>query len=91
MDQQVKLSGEPQARDANRPCALGQAWTCTVQCEEGTRAPVERLFGAPGAEVCVVAACACAPRVAPTPEGIADPTLPLALVVFGLRHLVLGR
>lgn len=72
------------------PCNSGQAWTCTVQCEPGTRAPIERLFGAAGVEACVVARCSCEPRLTPTNEDLLDPTLPVAFVIFGVKYLLSG-
>ena len=71
-------------------CQPGQAWSCTITCGPGTRYSAERLFGAPGAELCVVTACACRETSLPFPWAGArdDPTLPVALVIFGVDYLV---
>ena len=44
------------------PCVTGStSWTCTIQCDVGSRDSVERTWGArsPGVEVCRVTACSC--------------------------------
>lgn len=81
------------------PTASGhaQAWTCTIMCDPGTRYPIERLFNAPGAELCAVAHCECRPLPpaapwlnAPPRESIQDLALPLAFVIFGVDHFLRG-
>ncbi|HSW83527.1 MAG TPA: hypothetical protein VLH12_08635 [Usitatibacter sp.] len=79
---------EPKAASENEPCTQSQAWTCTVQCDRSTRAPVERLFGAPGVEACVVLSCSCQGKVVQEGANINDPTLPIALVTFGVQNLL---
>jgi hypothetical protein len=72
-------------------CTAPQAWSCTITCVPGTRFEGERLFDAPGAEVCVVTQCACRDNGIKLPQGageLADSTLPLALVVFGVQYLM---
>lgn len=44
------------------PCETGStSWTCTIQCDVGSRDSVERTWGArsPGVELCRVTACSC--------------------------------
>lgn len=76
-------------------CVPGTAWTCTIQCRGGTRYAIERIYGQPGVEACVIGYCECQP-VAPAaasylanpPQDVLDPTLPIALVIFGAVNLL---
>lgn len=76
-------------------CQPGHAWTCTIQCDPGTRYTIERLFNTAGAEVCTVNHCHCA-QVPPPPAwtglpptgSVQDAGLPLAFVIFGIEHLL---
>jgi hypothetical protein len=79
---------EPRTVPRDEPCAPAQAWTCTLQCDQGTRTAGERIFGAAGAEACVVLTCSCQRRIVSNGANINDPTLPVAIVVFGVRDLV---
>lgn len=78
-------------------CKPGDAWTCTIQCDPGTRTSVDRIFNAAGAEVCAVSHCSCQQIPTPPPwsglpttGSVQDVALPLALVVFGFELLLKG-
>ena len=47
------------------PCEDGvTAWTCTIQCDAGSRTPWERIFpNSPGVELCRVSDCTCEPLI----------------------------
>jgi hypothetical protein len=78
-------------------CRPGEAWTCTIQCDPGTRGNVERLFNAPGVEICSVTQCHCEQlppvnAVVGQPPSVQDAFgIPLAAVIFGIEFLVKGR
>lgn len=78
-------------------CAQGQALSCRIQCDPGTRYGIERLYGAPGVEVCAVSHCTCEqlplqpPWLSQQPAAsVQDLALPLAFVIFGAEHLLRG-
>jgi hypothetical protein len=86
----------PSARGADMCKPQGLAWTCTIQCDPGTRYSIERQFNAPGVEICAVTQCHCEqmpslPGAAPTASVQDIFGIPLAAVIFGLEHLVRGR
>lgn len=73
----------------------GLAWTCTIQCDPGTRYGVERVFNAPGVEICTVTSCHCEqlpaqPGATPALYAQDAATLPLAAVIFGINLLFKG-
>lgn len=78
-------------------CPQGQALTCQIQCDPGTRYGIERLYGAPGVEVCAVSHCTCQPLTQPPAwlfqppaASVQDLALPLAFVIFGMEYLLKG-
>lgn len=87
------VTAAPMLRGAEL-CRPSEKWTCTIQCDGGTRAPIERLFNAPGVEACVVTGCHCQivppspPPIVVQPQEVLDAQLPLALVIFGARQLL---
>lgn len=77
-------------------CRPGEAWTCTIQCDPGTRYGIERTLNAPGVEICSVTSCHCevisGPVNASPPLSVQDGMgVPLAAVLFGIDLLLRGR
>lgn len=81
------------------PCRPGELWTVKLQCEVGTRQPIDRFFlpgGSPGVEVCATVLARCEPAA----PGISAPTAgaygheavnagyPIVMVIYGVARLL---
>lgn len=96
-DNTVKSIPPPYAGRGAEICVKGQALTCRIQCDPGTRFGLERQWGAPGVEVCAVSHCSCEQlpqpffwEAQPPVTSVQDLALPFAFVIFGAEYLLRG-
>jgi hypothetical protein len=87
----------PWAPGAGKVCPSGHALTYTMQCDPGTRIPVDEIWGtrAPGASLCRIRLQGCHAIVGFNPNAEAGyevrdaiPSEEMVVVTFGLERLL---